>query len=304
MALSMFKIKRWIKMLSGKSIDHVNQDKGKCFSTNGKISGYYNNLTEKVTKNPGILNSDELPMLQPENMEPVYFPVAIFQYGLGAYDMFLITGDKKYLKKFMQAANWALDHIDEKGRWNNFFFYSPDTPYGAMAQGEGASLLIRAFKHTGESKYLNKAQSAIDFMLKPLENGGTTKYDGTDAYLMEYTFKGMVLNGAIFAWWGLYDYVTITNDTYEYKSALNQTLNTLLKTLPQFKCNYWSMYSLDGLIASPFYHNLHVAQMEAMFELTGKPIFKEYSQNWKYQQHNYLCKSRAFMKKALQKIAE
>jgi len=299
----MYQIKRWIKMLSGNSIDHVNQDKGKIFSTT-EIKGYYNNLTEKVTKNLAIIESNKLPMVRPENQEPVYFPVAVFQYGLGAYDLFLLTNDKRYLTKFLQCVDWAMTNIDYKGRWNNFFFYTPETPYGAMAQGEGASLLVRAYQHTGEIEYLDKTKEAINFMLLPLEDGGTTKYEGGDAYLMEYTFKGMVMNGAIFAWWGLYDYVLATNDTGKYKAALDQTLDSLVKVLPQFKCPYWSMYSLDGLIASPFYHNLHIAQMEAMYDLTRKPIFQEYADTWRQQQGNILCKSRAFTKKALQKIAE
>ncbi len=290
-------------MLSGRSIDHVNQDKGKFFTT-GEIKGYYNNLTEKVTKNPALLDSNELPMVYPEHQDPVYFPVAVFQYGLGAYDLFFLTKEERYLKKFSQCVDWAMNNIDDKGRWNNFFFYTPKTPYGAMAQGEGASLLVRAYKHTGEARYLDIAKEAIDFMLLPLEDGGTTKYEGGDAYLMEYTFKGMVMNGAIFAWWGLYDYVLATHDTGKYKTALDQTLDSLVRVLSQFKCSYWSMYSLDGLIASPFYHNLHIAQMEAMYELTGKTIFKEYADVWLQQQRNIICKSRAFIKKALQKIAE
>lgn len=299
----MYQIKRWIKMLAGRSIDHVNQDRGKCYSV-AEIRGYYNNLTEKVTKNPRLLNTDELPMITSMNQNPVYFPVAIFQYGLGAYDLHLMNEDDRYPKKFMQCAEWAINHIDKKGRWNNFFFYTPNTPYGAMAQGEGTSLLVRAYMHTGNSKYIEKAKEAIDFMLLPLGEGGTTKYVGSEAYLMEYTFKGMVMNGAIFAWWGLYDYVLATNDTGRYREAMVKTLSSLINVLPQFKCSYWSMYSLDGLIASPFYHNLHIAQMEAMYELTGESIFKEYADTWRRQQQNIVCKSRAFIRKAMQKIAE
>lgn len=299
----MYQIKRWIKMLSGRSIDHVNQDRGKCYSTT-EIKGYYNNLTEKVTKNPWLLNTDELPMVTPENQNPVFFPTAIFQYGLGAYDLYLMSGEDRYMKKFMQCAKWAMNHIDEKGRWNNFFFSMPEAPYGAMAQGEGASLLIRAYKYTGEAQYLDIAKEAIDFMLLPLEEGGTTKYESGDAYLMEFTSMDMVMNGAIFAWWGLYDYVLATNDTGRYREAMAKTLSSFINVLPRFKCSYWSMYSLDGLIASPFYHNLHIAQMEAMYELTGITIFKEYADIWRRQQGNILCKSHAFIRKALQKIVE
>lgn len=298
-----YKVKRWYSMLLGKSIDHVNQDKGKCYKIND-INGYYNNLTEKVIKNPSILKSNKLPTLVTDQNETVEFPVAIFQYGLGAYDLYLVTKEPQYRRKFQQSVDWTVNNIDKYGRWNNFFFYSPENPYGAMAQGEGASLLIRAYVDSGNHVYLDLAKKALDFMLLPLEDGGTTKYSQSEAYLMEYTFKGMVLNGAIFAWWGLYDYVLITKDKGRYKEALEKFLNSLIQILPKFKSSYWSMYSLDGLIASPFYHNLHIAQMEVMYELTRKDIFKEYAEKWKKDQKNPLCYSIAFIKKAIQKLLE
>lgn len=290
-------------MLTGKSIWHVNQDIGKCFSK-AEIRGYYNNMTEKVTKMPELLETDELPKLNLEGGKYTYFPVAIFQYGLGAYDLYLQSGDKRYERKFIQCVKWAIDNLDEKGRWNNFSHYCPETPFGAMAQGEGASLLLRAYTHLGKKEYIDAAKKAIDFMLLPLENGGTTKYVGDDAYLMEYTFKGMVMNGSIFSWWGLYDYVLSTDDNGEYEQSMKRTLRSLIKVLPQFKYSYWSKYSLDGLIASPFYHNLHIAQMQAMYELTGEEIFDQYAKRWGKQQKNPFCKSLAFVKKAIQKLAE
>lgn len=296
-------IKRWYLMLTGKSVWHVNQDLGKCFSRE-EIRGYYNNMTEKVTKMPKLLDTEELPKLNLSGGQFTYFPVAIFQYGLGAYDLFLQTSDKRYNKKFLQCATWALEHQDEQGRWNNFSHYCPETPYGAMAQGEGASLMIRAYKETEDKQYLDAARKAIDFMLISVEDGGTTQYKGDDAFLMEYTFKGMVLNGSIFAWWGLYDYVLCTNDLGKYKQFEDKTLQSLIRILPGFTFSYWSKYSLDGLIASPFYHNLHIAQMHAMYELTGKEIFNDYANHWAKQQNNPIYKSLAFVKKVIQKLFE
>ena len=290
-------------MITGKSVWHVNQDIGKFFSKN-EIRGSYNNRTEKVLKMPELLDSEELPKLNLEGGKYTVFPVAIFQYGLGAYDLFLKTNETRYEKKFMQCVNWAMEYMDKKGRWNNFSHYCPDFPYGAMAQGEGVSLLIRGYKHTGNGGFLEAAQKAIDFMLLPIEKGGTTKYEGGDAYLLEYTFKGMVLNGSIFSWWGLYDFVLATKDNGKYQNMLETTLQTLVRVLPKFRCSYWSMYSLDRLIASPFYHNLHIAQMQAMYELTGEPLFDEYAKRWIGQQKKYIYKALAFVRKVCQKIVE
>ena len=113
-----------------------------------------------------------------------------------------------------------------------------------------------------------------------------------------------ILNGWIFAWWGLYDYVLLTNDMGIYKLRLNESLNSLLNHLPKFSCIYWSYYDLNYKIASPFYHDLHVAQMQAMYELTGIELFSSYARRWEKQKRNIIYKSFAFMKKVYQKIKE
>ena len=56
--------------------------------------------------------------------------------------------------------------------------------------------------------------------------------------MIQTCFKGMVLNGSIFSWWGLYDYVLATNDVGKYKDALDKTLKSLIKSLPWYKCGY------------------------------------------------------------------
>jgi len=121
MAINIFNLKKWWKMATGKSVLHVVQGAGQCYSPD-KISGYYNDLTGKVLIQPELLNSGELPMVVAENGSRIIFPVAVFQYGLGAYDLYLTTGDNRYLKKFEQCYLWALEHIDSEGRWDNFFY--------------------------------------------------------------------------------------------------------------------------------------------------------------------------------------
>ena len=126
-------------MLTGNSILHVNQNLGKCYKKD-QIAGYYNDLTEKVTRTPELLASHSLPTIHTEKGEDIYFPVAVFQYGLGAYDLYLLSGEQQYLDAFRMAADWAVEHQEPSGAWNNFFYVYPDHPYGAMAQGEGTSL--------------------------------------------------------------------------------------------------------------------------------------------------------------------
>lgn len=302
MAVNVYNIKKWYKMLTGKSLLHVNQDLGKQFVP-GEIKGYFNNMTEKVTRELGILDSEEMPLITDEKDNKIEFPVAIFQYGLGAYDLYLATNEKRYYVKFLQCVDWAIHHQEEKGAWNNFFFYYPQNPYGAMCQGEGASLLIRAYKSTNDSRYYNAAMKAIDFMLLSVEEGGTTRYNEISPCFLEYTHRPAVLNGWIFALFGLYDFCLVSDNDL-YKEVFDRAIQELKKQVRNFTGSLWSVYDLDGRIASPFYHNLHIAQMEALYLITGDEIFKKIYDKWKRQQQNIFCKIYAFIRKAIQKILE
>ena len=290
-------------MLTGKSIYHVTQGIGKCFTTDC-VKGYYNDLTAKVTMLPSSLNTDKLPLFKTQTGEEVEFPVEIIQYGLGAFDLYLLTGETTYQVKFMQSVEWAMKFQAPDGSWNNFFFIYPDHPYGAMVQGEGASLLLRAYAKTQDQKYLAAAQRALDMMLKPIDEGGTTAYTDEGPVLMEYTHLPAVLNGWVFAWWGLYDYVLTTDDMGKYREAMEASCRALIASLPLFSTNYWSNYDLGGRTASPHYQIIHIAQLQAMYQLTGYPEFAEYADRWLRYQKNPLNKYMAFMKKAFQKVLE
>ena len=140
-------------------------------------------------------------------------------------------------------------------------------------------------------------------MLKPISEGGTTRYCDEDVFLYEFTENPLVLNGWIFSLWGLYDYSKYIGDD-ESKKTLNATLKSLKKKLPEFDIKYWSKYEDGKRICSPFYHKLHIAQLTTMYDLFGDEIYKEYAQKWEAYQHGFWNTKRAFLKKALQKVFE
>lgn len=289
-------------MLNGNSVEHVTQSIGDCFSLT-EVRGYYNSFVQKVIMMPELLQNDKLPRIKQLDGQMIVFPVAVFQYALGCYDLYISSGNDLYLKKFLQCARWVYEIQDDKGRWDNFSYSYPQAPYGAMAQGEGTSVLIRAYICLKDDNYLLSAQKAIDYMLTPTSKGGTSIYEQDDLIFAEYTHLPIVLNGWIFAWWGLLDYYLITRDD-KYRQKLDQSCKTIIKYLPRFKNSYWSKYDLSNKITSPFYHNLHIAQMKAMYMITHERIFDEYAKLWGKQLKNPINKSFAFVVKALQKLIE
>ncbi|OPZ85144.1 MAG: hypothetical protein BWY74_04005 [Firmicutes bacterium ADurb.Bin419] len=300
MAISLYKIKKWMDMLNGNSVHHVNQDEGKCYSKD-EIKGYYNNLTEKVTRFG--LSGNEVPKSSVDTGETIYFSIEIFQYGLASYDLFLMFSDQSMLEKTIACAEWAVGNQQTDGSWVTFEYENKAHPYSSMAQGEGISLLARAFAATGEEKYKVATDKALEFMLKPVEEGGTTKYDGNDIYFLECTHDPLILNGWIFSLWGVLDYWKLTKNE-QVKDVLGRTLATMERRLPYFDMGYWSMYEDGKRICSPFYHKLHIAQLNVMYDLTGNAVFKAYADKWERYLNSWWNRNRAFAKKAIQKVFE
>lgn len=80
MGISIYKLQKWYKMMIGKSISHVNQGVGTCYSKT-EVAGYYNDLTEKVIRDdPSIL----VPKYRVDTGDEMFFSIGIFQYGLAA----------------------------------------------------------------------------------------------------------------------------------------------------------------------------------------------------------------------------
>lgn len=304
MSLTFRNIKKWFLMITGKSVFHVNQCLGEFFKP-GTISGYFNSMIEKVTKQPQFLEKGLLPVYTNKNGDKVVFPVSVIQYGLGSYDLYLKTHNHIYLEKFIECSNWILSKQEENGGIKNFIDEYPNYPYGSMCQGEAASLFVRAYLETKNDVFLDAAKRSLDFMILDVKKGGTCLFDKVNNFivLLEYTHLEPVLNGWIFSLFGLYDFLIIQENA-KFREVLDETISSLSSMLPRFDGKYWSIYDLSGKIASPFYHRLHIAQLKALFMITNNDIFIKYAIKWEKEEKNIFKKTKAFIKKAIQKIRE
>lgn len=300
MSLSVHKIIKWTNMILGNSSYHVNQNEGKCYSIDD-IKGYYNNLTEKITRfgEDGI----SLPITKHDNGSSGYFSIAIFQYGLAAYDLWLMTNESRMHSIFYKCVEWAIENQDVNGAWKTFHLQNANEPYSAMAQGEGISLLSRAYIDSGNETYKSASCRAVKFLLKDKKDGGVAEFIDNKIFLYEFTYLPLVLNGWIFAAWGLLDYYKISGDN-QIREYWNNTVDTIAETLSLYDAGYWSFYNLNHNIASSFYHNLHIAQLDVMYSLTGNVTFKFFSDKWKKFNKNPVYKSIAFLNKVYQKLIE
>ncbi len=300
MALSIYVIKKWVKILSGNSVFTVNQDEGKFYSKK-EVKGYYNNLTEKITRFG--LPGNEIPKSHVAVNMTIEFSIGVFQYGLAAYDLYLQTREEQYLEKMKACADWAVKHQDSEGRWATFPYKKPNQLYSSMAQGEALSLLTRAFLQWEDVQYAESAHKAKAFMMKSIEEGGTTEYVDGNIYFYEYLHENQVLNGWIFSAWGIFDYAKCFHDEKAFKEWDN-TVNAMAKKLPMYDKGYWSSYTDASKLANPFYHKLHIAQLNVMYDLTNKEEFKTYAIKFQKYQNNTFYRIIAFIVKAWQKTID
>lgn len=297
-------LKRWAKIVSGKTAVAVDQGQGQAYEI-GSLAGYYNDLTGKVTDST-LLDEGGIPLSVIAGGERVHFPIAIFQYGLGCYDLSILKPNEaeRHLASLRACADWAVETQREDGSWDAFGpIGSARNTVSSMAQGEGCSMLLRVHAAFGDIRYREAALKAASFMLLDMDKGGVSAYDGDELFLEEYPQRPRrsVMNGWIFSLFGLYDAALVDE---RFEDPFKRSAETLAKHLDDYDAGYWTYYDLEHRIASPAYHKLHIAQLRAMADLTGDVRFTANADVYERYQGSSNNRRKAIFKKALQKLTE
>ncbi len=246
-----------------------------------------------------------------------YNPIAIAQWGLGNCNLFCRDGGQDRKEKFLAAAGWLRFNLEPNSFgvwvWNHDFDWEYRTRltapwYSALAQGQGISLLVRAYRETQNGSYLNAAHRAFAAFLKPVTDGGVTFLDN-NGYLWfeEYIVSPPthILNGFIWAAWGVYDYFLATQDA-DAGRLFEQATQTLCTNLHRYDLGFWSLYEQSGtllpMVASPFYHRLHIVQLRVMHRLTGEEIFAQFADKWESYSRSRSKRARALCCKSAFKL--
>jgi hypothetical protein len=244
-------------------------------------------------------------------------PIAIAQWGLGNFNLFVRTGEEERLKRALRAADWLIANLDTNRHgvavWHHHFDWEYRQPlrapwYSALAQGQGISLLVRAFKVTQGPAYAEAAEGAFRAFLLEVGKGGVSVRNGSgEVWFEEYLVEppSHILNGFLWASWGVYDYALLTGDQAA-RGLFEAAGRTLVANLHRYDTGYWSLYELSPtrlpMLASPFYHRLHVVQLRVMHRLTGEAKFLEFAERWNGYARDASKRYRALLGKALFKL--
>ncbi|MFZ5515219.1 MAG: D-glucuronyl C5-epimerase family protein [Candidatus Zhuqueibacterota bacterium] len=244
-----------------------------------------------------------------------YNPITVCQYGLFHFNKFVDSGDSSARTTFLAQANWLIQSArpgaNDSSVWPYHFdlpFYNITAPWiSGMAQGEALSVLVRAFSLSQDHAYLAVAHNAWNIFAVNVGQGGVMSgFPDGSPLVEEYPTPGhvtAVLNGFIFAIFGVYDYWKFTGNE-DAGQLYRQLIQSLAANLHRYDSGYWSYYELKSpkRLASRSYHRLHLEQLQKLYDIAPEPQFAHYLNRFSVYQESTRCKIRWTIHKLGQKI--
>lgn len=246
--------------------------------------------------------------LQPGDPEVHALHVVTTQWGLGAWEHWLHTGDEAWLEAALRAGRLIVDAQGPDGGLVHELpyphSYRLDPPWlSAMAQGQAASLLVRLHSQTGDAALASAAVRALEPLSVPSGAGGVRAELDGDPFYEEYPTDppSYVLNGGIFALWGLRDVGAGLDDAAAAR-AFDEGVDALARHLHRWDTGWWSRYDLYPHrllnVSSAAYHELHCDQLRAMMLVAPRPAIAVRLERFEAYGRSGPHRARAFAAKA------
>lgn len=236
-----------------------------------------------LTRPPGPLDAEGVVLMRYPGIGDQYNPIAVAQYALGAYDVWLERRYEALRRAFLAQVAWIRRAARPGPGGGAYWYHDFDNPYyplrgpwpSAMAQGQIISVLVRAaaLEPARADETLDLARAGLVPFTIPVAEGGVLAGAESDPWYEEYPTEvpSRVLNGFIFSLWGLGDLVEATHDR-QATWLLEAGLAALARHAIEYDLGYWTRYGtglLETRPTSPFYHRIHIAQMRIMSESAG-----------------------------------
>ncbi|AVP66161.1 hypothetical protein C3B64_18705 [Clostridium botulinum] len=234
-----------------------------------------------------------------------YNPVTLAQYSLSVYGEYLKGENTK--ENFLKIADKLLTLQDSRGgflynfQWRyylNNYDYKPGW-VSAMAQGQALSVLARAYEITGNKKYLEAGNKALNFLITPISKGGVMANLGSlssslknNIIFEEYIshVPTYTLNGFMFSLLGLYDWANVddSNKKNTAEKYFNEGIKSLTQILKYYDIGGFTCYDLGYITKNrekPHiavnYHGVHIYLLNALYSITNDRILYDYYKLWK-----------------------
>ena len=221
--------------------------------------------------------------------ETYYHPVQIAQKILHFLASYNRTGNSRYIE---ESEKFAAAILKESFRYKEalYFPYRFDWPFGGsdlvlrapwvsgMAQGQLLSAFVNLYRETDKDEYLETCHEIFhSFYQFDQSPAPWIAYVDSGGYywIEEYPEKNAnhVLNGYLFAIFGLYEYHLLNQDSLS-RELFNASLTTIQDHLHLYRVpGGVSSYCIKYPIYYPFYHLVHTDQIKKIYKMTGSDFF-------------------------------
>ncbi|KRE62219.1 hypothetical protein ASG78_03970 [Nostocoides sp. Soil756] len=220
-------------------------------------------------------------------------PVGQAQYILHNLNSYRIDPDPRYLELALRNGQRLVDRrVESADAWyypyDFDFAVHGDTSqmlrapwYSGMAQGQALSAFVRLYEVTQDPAWLEAAdRTFLSLVQAPVGAAPFASWVDASgrAWLEEYprypvSSSERVLNGHMYAMFGLHDYWQLTGHRPEVARILSGAMYTVAATTPsEFRQPGWaSLYSLFHRYPTVSYHRVHVAQFQMLWRMTNNP---------------------------------
>jgi glycosyltransferase involved in cell wall biosynthesis len=237
----------------------------------------------------------------PFQMHPAgYHPTNIAQYALSQWNQYLATNDERHRQNFLTQAHWLVEHeiciSNGAGGWpisSSHLGVRGESPWlSALTQGQALSVLARAYQLTQEEVFLEVARRAVRTFQRDILDGGVITPIGEEGIFFEEVavYPAIhILSGFIFALFGLYDYVALTDDGL-IKQCIEHGLKTMHDLLEEFDADFWVRTDLlHRQLATPDQLDLQITLLESLTIYSGCEHCLTLTSRWR----NYRCRLRS-----------
>jgi len=238
-------------------------------------------------------------------------PTTTANYALALYGRMLAGTATK--EQFLAAADALIGLQDSRGAFPYSFRYEYYRTkellepgwVSALAQGLALSVFRRAYDLSGDERYIEAGNAALEFMAESPRNGGTRDtLARLDPSLDRFVFfkeyptadPQYTLNGFLFDLVGLYDWsgVNDSDDARLARDLFDCGIASTIYLLPYHEIGGISAYDLGHIIEGgapnvpPRYHAIHIRLLNALNSVAPHPELAFWRDKWMSQVDEYI----------------
>lgn len=240
----------------------------------------------------GILQFDYSLVPAPNNLLGKQHNITyISKWALCSLQKYLKTNAVSFKDEFLKCARWLFSKGLTRGNcvvweagfdWDSYGVRLERSRVSSMDQGLAISVILRAYRLTGDHAYYDMARRGAEFYKVDLKDGGF-RCEFSPGYIFYEAFPvqpvSRTLDCFLFSLYGLYDLFRLKGDR-QVKALFDEGARTLLDNLSYWDYKgCWSRFNRHYL-SPPWYHKMNCCWMGVYYEITKDKGLKERSEGW------------------------